>query len=173
MVGRRPPRRRGERRRARRLRLRPRRRLARGAVEGAARLAARAAAVVGLGHRFGTPWRPMEQGLVEGSHVETQKVMGMLVKDVMQCFPNETAELLHVLEFVVYNTPGPHGLTPRDIDRRWSLASSLERELLPFEAQPWQPVSDYVSQLFRNYREIRVRVLGYQADSAETRRRSG
>jgi len=71
----------------------------------------------------------MEQGLVEGAHKETQKIMGIMVKDVMQCFPNETGELSHVVEFVVYNTPGPHGLTPRDIDRRWSLASPLEKEL--------------------------------------------
>ena len=55
-------------------------------------------ALVGLGHRFGTPWRPMEQGLVESKHKETQKMMGMLVKDIMQCFPNETGELLHVVE---------------------------------------------------------------------------
>ena len=50
---------------------------------------------------------------------ETQKLMGILVKDVCQCFPNETGELLRVVEFILYNTPGPHGFTPRDIDRRW------------------------------------------------------
>ena len=50
-------------------------------------------ALVGIGRRFGTPWRPMEQWLVEGAHVETQKVMGMLVKGVLQCLPNETGEL--------------------------------------------------------------------------------
>ena len=27
-------------------------------------------ALVGLNRRFGTPWRPMEQGLVEGTHKE-------------------------------------------------------------------------------------------------------
>ena len=89
--------------------------------------------MVGMGHRFGTPWRPMEQGLVEGKHVETLKVMGMLVKDVMQCFPNETGELQYVVEYIVYNTPGAHGYTPRDIDRRWSMSTSLERELQPFQ----------------------------------------
>ena len=61
-------------------------------------------ALVGVGHRFGTPWRPMEQGLVEAKHKETQKIMGMLVKDILQCFPNETGELRHVVEFVIYNT---------------------------------------------------------------------
>ena len=81
----------------------------------------------GIGHRVGIPWRPMEQGLVESRHIETQKIMGMLVKDVLQCFPNEVGKLLHVVEFIVYNTPGPHGLTPRYIDRRWSLATPVER----------------------------------------------
>ena len=90
-------------------------------------LMAEYSALIGLGHRFGTPWRPMEQGLVEGKHRETQKVMGMLVNDVMQCFPNETGELLHVVEFIIYNTPGAHGYTPRDVDRRWSLATPLEK----------------------------------------------
>ena len=55
-------------------------------------------AMLGISRRFGTPWRPMEQGLVEGKHVETQKLMGLLVKDVMQCFPNEHGELAYVVE---------------------------------------------------------------------------
>jgi hypothetical protein len=82
-------------------------------------------ALVGVGRRFGTPWRPVEQGLVEGVHKETQKITGMLVKDILQCYPNETNELQYVVELIVYNTPGPHGYTPRDIDRRWSLATPL------------------------------------------------
>ena len=69
---------------------------------------------------------------LESRHVEIQKVMGIQVKEVVQCFPNEVGELLHVVEFIVYNTPGPHGLTPRDIDRRWPLATPLEKELQRF-----------------------------------------
>ena len=132
-------------------------------------LMAEYASMVGLGHRFGTPWRPMEQGLVEGKHKETQNVMGMLVKDIMQCFPNEIGELQYVVEFVVYNTPGPHGYTPRDIDRRWSLATPLERELQPFQVNEFEPLSDYVNKLFQNYREIRVRVLGWLKQASEKR----
>ena len=79
--------------------------------------------MIGIGRRFGTPWRPMEQKLVEGAHVETQKIMGMLVTDIMQCFPNEAGELQYVVEFIVYNTPGSHGFPSRDIDRRWSVTS--------------------------------------------------
>ena len=111
----------------------------------------------------------MEQGLVESRHIETQKIMGMLVKDVMQCFPNEVGELLHVVEFIVYNTPGPHGLTPRDIDRRWSLATPLEKELQPFTVAQFEPVTDYAKGLFKRYREVKVRVQGFLQESSQKR----
>ena len=48
-------------------------------------------AIIGIGHRFGTAWRPMEQGLVENKHKETQKIYGMLVKDILQCL-----SLIHI-----------------------------------------------------------------------------
>ena len=127
------------------------------------------AALIGTGNRFGTPWRPMEQGLVENKHKETQKIMGMLVKDVMQCFPNETGELLRVVEYIVYNTPGPHGLTPRDIDRRWSLATPLEKEFQPFTVAEFEPATDFARKLFGEYRQIKVRVLGYLYDASSKR----
>ena len=91
-------------------------------------------ALIGLNHRFGTPWRPVEQGLVESTHRETQKIIGMLENDIMQYFPNETGALLHIVEFIIYNTPGPHGYTPRDA------------------VNQFEPLSDYVKTLFRNYR---------------------
>ena len=77
----------------------------------------------------------------------------------MQCFPNEVGELLDVVEFIVYNTQGPHGLTPRDIDRRWSLVTPLEKEPQPFALEQLETLSDFATNLFKNYRVIRVRVL--------------
>ena len=79
-------------------------------------------ALTGIGHRFGTAWGPCEQGLVEGAHRKTQLAYGVLLKDVLQCGQEEVGELVHVVEFVIYNTPGPTGYTPRDIDRRWSVS---------------------------------------------------
>ena len=114
--------------------------------------------LIGVGRRFGTPWRPVEQGLVEGLHKQTQKILGMLVHDVFKCLPKELGELIHVEEFIIYNTPGPHGYTPRDIDRRWSLSTPLERELQPFQIQEFEPVSDYVRKFFKTYRELKVKV---------------
>ena len=46
-------------------------------------------AIVGIGRRFGTPYRPVEQGLVECKHKETRNRFGMLVTDIMQCMPSE------------------------------------------------------------------------------------
>ena len=126
-------------------------------------------ALMGIGRRFGTAWRPMEQGLVEVSHQETQRVMGILVRDVVKCFPYEFGELLRVVELIIYNTPGAHGFTPRDIDRRWSLANPLERALQPFVVQEMEPVSEYVGKLFSNYRDIWYKVVQHIKDSAQKR----
>ena len=54
------------------------------------------ASLVGLNHRFGTPWRPMEQGLVEGHHKTTQKIFGLMIRDVLRCSPEEFGELLQI-----------------------------------------------------------------------------
>jgi len=68
------------------------------------------AALMGMRQHFGTAWRPMEQGIVERCHQELQKILGMLLVDVLRCYPSEWTELLPVVEFLVYNTPGPLGL---------------------------------------------------------------
>ena len=46
-------------------------------------------ALMGIHHRFGNPWRPMEQGLVETIHETTSTLMGMLVHDVLQAYPHD------------------------------------------------------------------------------------
>ena len=66
---------------------------------------------------------------------------------------------MRVVEYLIYNTPGAHGFTPRDIDRRWSAATPLERDLQPFQVQEFEPLEDYVRNIFRNYRELKVKVL--------------
>ena len=126
-------------------------------------------ALVGIRHRLGTPWRPVEQGKVERAHQETQKVLGIMVQDVMKCDPSEWTECLPVVEFVLYNTPGPHGYTPRDIDRQWSLAVPLAKELQAFQVLEFEPVSDYSRNLFKAYRQIRAIVVGRLAESSAKR----
>ena len=110
------------------------------------------AALIGMGQKFGAPWRPMGQGRVERVHQELQKLLGILVLDVVRCWPAEWPELLPVVEFLIYNTPGTYGYTPRDLDRRWSLAIPLEKELQPFQVAEFEPLSEWARGLFRTYR---------------------
>ena len=126
-------------------------------------------ALLGVRHRFGTAWRPMEQGIVERSHQETQKILGMLLTDVLRSYRAEWTELLVVVEFLVYTTPGPHGYAPRDLDRRWSLAVPLEKELQAFQVLDFEPVSEYARKLFREYRDLRAKVTGWYAATSMRR----
>ena len=126
-------------------------------------------ALVGLRHRFGAPWRPNEQSGVERVHQEVQKVLGMLIQDVLQAEPSYWTEVLPVVEFVIYNTPGPHGYTPREIDRRWSLGAPLEHDLEPFDVLDFEPLSDHVRNIFAQYKQIRNIVLEHYRKSSSKR----
>ena len=52
------------------------------------------------------------------------------------------------------------------------MATPLEKELQPFVVSQFEPLSEYCETLFRNYREIRVRVLGWIKDSSAKRAES-
>ena len=65
--------------------------------------------------------------------------------------------------------PGPHGYAPRDLDRRWSLAVPLEKDLQAFQVLDFEPVSEYARKLFREYRDLRAKVSGWYA-ATSTRR---
>ena len=72
-----------------------------------------------------------------------------------------------MVEFVLYTTPGPHGFTPRDIDRRWSVGSPFEKELSPFQVLEFEPLTDYVRNLFAEYHTIREKILTKLARASE------
>ena len=73
------------------------------------------------------------------------------------------------MHFIVYTTPGPHGYCPGDIDRRWSLSSKTTRDLQPFQIQEYEPVTEWAARLFREYREVRTRVLTHMAGQSQRR----
>ncbi len=87
----------------------------------------------------------------------------------MKSHPREWTELLPVVEFTVYNTPGPHGYTPRDVDRRWSMATPLERELQTFQVMEFEPMDDYIKGLFTTYKEIKSKVTAWLAATSQKR----
>ena len=111
--------------------------------------------------------RPVEMGNNERMHQENQKIRGLLVHDICKAHPYEWGELLYVVEFIIDTTPGPNGLAPRDIERAWSLAMPLEKELQAFEVLSFEPMTDYARNLFRQYREVRAKVLEWRAVASE------
>ena len=111
----------------------------------------------------------MEQGIVENEHKEAQKLFGILVRDVMKCFPDEDSELIPCVEHMIYNMPGPHGYTPRDIDRRWSMGTPLERELHGQVVSESEPMSERARTLFKVYEHVRQRVLHVKRQDAMRR----
>ena len=94
-------------------------------------------ALLGVSRRFGTSWRPWEQGAVESEHREDQVLLALLIEEVFHCFPEEWSKMLPCIELIRANTPhSSHGLTPRDVSMSWSVGSPLARELVPFEVAP-------------------------------------
>ena len=127
--------------------------------------------LTGMKHKFGAPWRPVEQAGVERIHQEVQKILGILTQEVCKSFPDEWTDLLPMVEFTIYNTPGPHGVSPRDLDRSWSLGTSLERDLQPFQILSFEPLTEWGSKCFSHYRLIREMVLKHMADASADRAR--
>ena len=124
-------------------------------------------ALIGLKHKLGGKYRPMEQGDVERVHIEKQKLLGIVLLDVLEAGPEHWSEVLPVVEFLLYNTPGQFGITPRDLDRRWSFALPLEKELKPFVVGDFENTTEYSKQLFKQYRDIRTKVRSWQAKASE------
>ncbi len=48
-------------------------------------------------------------------HQELQKLLGLLVADVVSSYPSERTELLPVVELMLRTTPGVRGFCPRDV----------------------------------------------------------
>ena len=73
------------------------------------------ATMLGSEWRFSAPLRPCEMGSNERVHQEVQKVLGAVVRHVGSL--DSWSEWLVVAEYIIDNTPGPHGYTPRDLER--------------------------------------------------------
>ena len=91
----------------------------------------------------------------------------MLVTDVLRTYATEWTELLPIVEFLVYTTPGPHGYTPRDLGRNWSLGAPLQKDLEPFVDRDMMSVPEYAKGVFRSYREVGAKVTGWCAATSE------
>eukprot|EP00969_Alexandrium_andersonii_P194826 8606060-Alexandrium_andersonii.AAC.1 len=61
---------------------------------------------------------------------------------------------------MIYTTPGPHGYTPRDLNRRWSLAPPLAKDAAGRGAPSDQTMSESAQAAFQAYRALRAKVTG-------------
>ena len=126
-------------------------------------------ALLNFAGRFGTSWRPCEQADAERAHVECAREIGIFLHEVFRCAPGQWAELLPISEFVLWNSPGKSGLAPRDLCMGWSLASPLERELLPLEPAKREAVSDVAAAQFEQFRRLREVYLQHRARAGRRR----
>ena len=76
-------------------------------------LMAELSVMLGAEWRFSAPLRPCELGANERVHQEVQKVLGAVVRQVGSTVGDTWSDWLVVAEYVIDNTPGPHGYTPR------------------------------------------------------------
>ena len=123
-------------------------------------------ALLGSQQRFSTALRPCELGTNERVHQEVQKVLGAILRELgsTDCW----SDWLIVAEYVLDNTPGPHGYTPRDLERSWSLALPLERDVLK-DAMSFEPVSEWAARQFAEFREISAIVSKHWDAASEAR----
>ena len=61
------------------------------------------------------------------------------------------------------------GLTPRDLDRAWSLRDDVERELVGFQVGLKIPAADWAKQVFERFRVVQSSFAKYLATTEEQR----
>ena len=123
-------------------------------------------ALLGIQQRFSMALRPCEMGSNERMHQEVQKVLGALVREVGSL--ENWSDWLVVAEYVLDNTPGPHGYTPRDLERSWSLSLPLEKDVLRHTLE-FEPVSEWAQRQFSGFREIAALVSKHWDKASEAR----
>ena len=131
-------------------------------------LMAELSAMLGTEWRFSAPLRPCELGANERVHQEVQKVLGAVVRQVGASLSEAWSDWLVVAEYVIDNTPGPHGYTPRDLERSWSLALPLEKDVLR-DALQFEPISDWARSQFKQFSELAAAVREHWTRSSEAR----
>ena len=111
--------------------------------------------LLGITQKFGNRWRPCEQGECERNRRERKHLHGILLADLAQSAANDWHTLLPAVEFQIYNTPGMLNLTPRVLDKQWSIASPLAKDLRPMDIAQEPISSELVRNVFRAYAEVK------------------
>ena len=131
-------------------------------------LMAELSVMLGAEWRFSAPLRPCELGANERVHQEVQKVLGAVVRQVGSTVGDTWSDWLVVAEYVIDNTPGPHRYTPRDLERSWSLALPLARDVLR-DALEFEPITEWARGQFKQFAELSAAVKAHWDRSSAAR----
>ena len=105
---------------------------------------------------------------MNGCTKQVKKVLGALVRQVGAL--DAWSDWFAVIEYVVDNTPGAHGSTPRDLERSWSLSLPLEKYILR-DALQFEPVRDWARGQFKQFKELPDAVKTHSEKASATRAR--
>ena len=108
-------------------------------------------------------------GSNERVHQEVQKVLGALVRQVGAI--DAWSDWVVVVEYVIDNTPGSHGYTPRDLKRSWSLSLPLEKHVFVRDALQFEPISDWARGQFKQFKELADAVKTHWEKASASRAR--
>jgi hypothetical protein len=105
---------------------------------------------------FGSAWTPRHQGAAEVAHKEVLVSMALLMHSVCRAYPQEWPRLLCAVEYLLAITPqGDSGIAARDLETGWSLATGLERALIPFSVPARVTDAQVAVEVFARFREIK------------------
>ena len=114
-------------------------------------------ALLGMKQKFSMAMRPCEMGSNERMHQEVQKTLHVIIREVVHGDGEEWSELLPLVEYILDNSPGPHGYTPRDLERSWSLGLDLEKDLIKDSLQ-FEPISEWGRKQFAQFQTLARKV---------------
>ena len=124
--------------------------------------------LMGIKQKFSMAMRPCEMGSNERMHQEVQKVLHVIIKEVVHGDADEWSELLPLVEYILDNSPGPHGYTPRDLERSWSLGLDLEKDLIK-ESLQFEPITEWARKQFAQVRELSRKVAHHWEKASAAR----
>ena len=91
----------------------------------------------------------------ETVHRTTNVLTALLLDDVHKSCAREWSRVLPLVHWVMMMTPIlESGLTPRDLDRAWSMRDDVERELVGFQVGLRLPAADWAKQVFERFRMV-------------------
>ena len=124
-------------------------------------------AILGMSQYYGAALTPRHQGMGERGHQTMLTSLLILMKEVVNAFPQEWANLVPAVEHLMHTAPqGSHGISAHDLSCAWGIACSRDTQLAPFQVPAGTPETDVASGLFSNFRELMGVFTRYSVDAA-------